>query len=172
MKQRRRKISVRGATVKGRPPVVAGTDDVQSLFKRMTAALGDLNTAAIVSLEKQLWTLARDTDDAAEAGKRFAKSMNKQSICARAFVEPMTIHLPHRPVDTNLRYKNQMLITKISDEQKAVCELTSESSDDEKWKAVVGLVRTYEGQVRIVNPENARWILVPKVTTGEQVLSD
>jgi hypothetical protein len=49
--------------------------------------------------------------------------------------------------------------------------LTSQSSDDDKWKSVAGLVRTFEGQVRIVNPEQARWVLVD-LQPGQQPTSD
>ena len=40
-----------------------------------------------------------------------------------------------------------------------VCEVTLGSSVEKRWEAVAKLVRAYEGQVRVVQPEKARWIL-------------
>ena len=96
--------------------------------------------------------------------------MNEQSQRGGAFADAMTRQQPRRLADTNLREKNQRLITKISNEQMAVFEMTLESTDDKKWKAVACLVGTYEGQARIVNPEKARWILA-NVLPGQQTVS-
>ena len=49
--------------------------------------------------------------------------------------------------------------------------MTELSCDDDKWKSVAGLVKAFEGQVRIVNPEQAWWVL-SDLQPGQQRTSD
>ena len=99
--------------------------------------------------------------------------MNKMSQDGRGVADAMTAQdvTNRRKADLNLRSDLRKLITKISLEQMVIHELTCRSSDDAKWDSVAGLVKAWEGQVRIVNPEQAWWVLVD-LQHGQQPTSD
>ena len=160
MQLKQRIAKVHGGSLKWRRPVAAAKAAEQARFQRtIQERVADEGIIA-TSLQSQFWSLLSYMD-VKRADRIFAQTMNQLSQEGRCMANAMATQntRTRRQSDSNLRFRLRMLITEMSTDQWRIHQLTLRSSDDAKWTTVAGLIKASEGQVRIVNPKQARWVL-------------
>ena len=62
-------------------------------------------------------------------------------------------------------------IAEMSSVQRSVHQIKKWTPVEEKWSVVGGVIRLYEGEIRVLDVENARWILTTVESSSERASS-
>ena len=158
-----RAASVHNGSVRWKEADLVGSAEEQACLDQLRHHALSSKLAVTTNLT-ELWDALRRGDNPTS----FLSTMQSHSLRARSLCQPlMHEDTPLRLADPVLRASHHVLIQDFSEVQLTVHQIKNWTPVEEKWSAVGGAIRLYEGEIRVLDVEKARWILTTVESSSE-----